>query len=41
MMEKDLYIGNPYQLFWNDVDDKRGFNFFDTEDFSLEFVQNP
>jgi hypothetical protein len=38
---KIFYIGNPYQLFWNDVDDKRGFNFFDTEDFSLEFVQNP
>ena len=35
------YLGNPYQMFWNDVDDKRGFNFFDTEDYSLEFIQNP
>ena len=38
---KIFYLGNPYQLYWNDVDDKRGFNFFDTETFELEFVQNP
>jgi len=38
---KIFYLGNPYQLFWNDVNDKRGFSFFDTETFELEFVQNP
>lgn len=38
---KVFYLGNPYQLFWNDVDDKRGFSFFDTETFELEFIQNP
>jgi len=38
---KIFYLGNPYQLFWNDVNDKRGFNFFDTETFDLEFVENP
>ena len=38
---KIFYIGNPYQLFWNDCNDKRGFSFFDTETFELEFVQNP
>ena len=38
---KIFYLGNPYQLYWNDVDDKRGFNFFDTETFELEFVNNP
>jgi hypothetical protein len=38
---KVFYLGNPYQLYWNDVDDKRGFNFFDAKTFELEFVQNP
>ena len=38
---KVFYLGNPYQIYWNDVDDKRGFNFFNTETFELEFVQNP
>ena len=35
------YLGNPYQMFWNDVDDPRGFHLFDTQDLSLEFVENP
>lgn len=35
------YLGNPYQLFWNDYEDDRGFHIFDTDDLSLEFVKNP
>ena len=38
---KIFYLGNPYQMFWNDVDDKRGFHIFDTETHELEFVENP
>ena len=25
------YLGNPYEIFWNDYKDKRGFHIFDTE----------
>jgi len=35
------YLGNPYQLYWNDCNDKRGFSIFDTETYELEFVENP
>ena len=28
---KIYYLGNPYEMFWNDVNDKRGFHLFDTE----------
>lgn len=38
---KVFYLGNPYQMFWSDVDDKRGFHIFDTETYELEFVENP
>lgn len=38
---KIFYLGNPYQMFWNDVDDKRGFHIFDTETNELEFIENP
>jgi len=38
---KIFYIGNPYQMFWNDVDDKRGFHIFDTETLEMEFIENP
>lgn len=38
---KIFYIGNPYQMFWNDVDDKRGFHIFDTETYEMEFIENP
>ena len=38
---KVFYLGNPYQLYWNDVNDKRGFHTFDTESYSLKFIQNP
>ena len=29
--EKVFYLGNPYEMFWNDCGDTRGFHFFDTE----------
>ncbi len=38
---KIFYLGNPYQLYWNDVNDIRGFHFFDTETLEWEFVENP
>jgi hypothetical protein len=34
-------LGNPYQLYWNDEGDSRGFHIFDTETFDIEFVENP
>ena len=36
-----FYLGNPYQMFWSDVDDVRGFHIFDTETYELEFIENP
>lgn len=38
---KVFYIGNPYQMFWSDVDDTRGFHIFDTKTYELEFIENP
>lgn len=38
---KVFYLGNPYQMFWSDVNDKRGFTIFDTETYELEFIENP
>jgi DNA repair exonuclease SbcCD nuclease subunit len=35
------YLGNPYQMFWNDYADPRGFHIFDTETLELEFIENP
>jgi DNA repair exonuclease SbcCD nuclease subunit len=35
------YLGNPYELTWQDYDDKRGFHIFDLETHELEFVANP
>jgi DNA repair exonuclease SbcCD nuclease subunit len=35
------YLGNPYQLFWNDYEDDRGFHIFDTKTLKLEFIKNP
>lgn len=35
------YLGNPYQLYWNDEGDKRGFHLFDLETLELEFIENP
>ena len=36
-----FYIGNPYQMFWNDYNDSRGFNILDTETLNLQFIKNP
>jgi DNA repair exonuclease SbcCD nuclease subunit len=38
---KVYYLGNPYQMFWSDVEDERGFNIFDTKTYELEFIKNP
>jgi|TARA_B100000035_G_scaffold58547_1_gene46817 metallophosphoesterase superfamily enzyme len=35
------YLGNPYQMFWNDYKDTRGFHIYDTETDKLKFVKNP
>jgi len=35
------YLGNPYELTWQDHNDPRGFHFFDLETHELEFVENP
>ena len=35
------YLGNPYQIYWNDYGDPRGFHSFDTDTFELEFIKNP
>jgi DNA repair exonuclease SbcCD nuclease subunit len=38
---KIFYLGNTYQMFWNDLNDKRGFHIFDTYDYKLDYFQNP
>lgn len=38
---KVFYLGNPYQMFWNDVDDTRGFHIFDTDTYDMEYFKNP
>jgi DNA repair exonuclease SbcCD nuclease subunit len=35
------YLGNPYEMFWNDVNDTRGFHIFDTETLEHTPVNNP
>mgnify|MGYP003132361502 FL=1 len=36
-----FYLGNPYEMYWNDCGDKRGFNILDTDDMTVEFIENP
>ena len=36
-----FYTGNPYEMFWNDVNDPRGFVLLDTETLEIEYVDNP
>ena len=36
-----LYLGNPYEMYWNDFDDERGFHIFDTKSKELEYIINP
>ena len=38
---KIFYLGNPYQLYWSDYNDKRGFTIFDTETLEITPVDNP
>jgi len=38
---KIFYLGNPYEIYFNDVDDTRGFTIFDTETLEHEHVNNP
>jgi len=35
------YLGNAYELYWNDVNDTRGFHIFDTETLEHTPVNNP
>ena len=40
--ENVYYLGNPYEMFWNDVNDvNRGFHIFDTETLEHTPVNNP
>ena len=38
---KIYYLGSPYEMFWNDVNDKRGFHIYDTETLKLKTINNP
>jgi DNA repair exonuclease SbcCD nuclease subunit len=35
------YLGNPYELTWQDYNDPRGFHLFDLQSRKLEFIENP
>jgi hypothetical protein len=36
-----FYLGNPYEIYWTDVGDTRGFTIFDTETLEHEHIDNP
>lgn len=36
-----FYLGNPYQLYWSDYNDQRGFTIFDTETYEIIPINNP
>jgi len=38
---KVFYLGNPYEMFWTDVNDTRGFHIFDTETLEHFPINNP
>ena len=38
---KIFYLGNPYEMFWNDVNDTRGFTIFDTKTLEKTPIDNP
>jgi len=38
---KIFYLGNPYEMYWNDVNDSRGFHLFDTETIEHTPINNP
>lgn len=35
------YLGNPYEMYWTDVGDTRGFTIFDTETLEYTHINNP
>ena len=35
------YLGNPYEIYWNDLEDTRGFHIFDTDTLEHTPVNNP
>jgi len=35
------YLGNPYEMFWNDCNDPRGFHIYDTDTLKLKTINNP
>ena len=35
------YLGNPYQIYWNDYKSRRGFHVFDTDTLKTTFYRNP
>lgn len=35
------YLGNPYQMFWNDYKDSRGFHLYEPKSNKLQFIKNP
>ena len=38
---KITYLGNPYEMYWNDVNDTRGFHIFDTDTITHAPINNP
>lgn len=35
------YVGSPGEITWADYGDRRGFHVFDTEELTLDFIENP
>ena len=38
---KLYYLGNPYEMYWNDMEDTRGFHLFDTDTLEHTPIDNP